>query len=92
VEAKKERESKGKQQQGAKGVKDRVGPQQEKVKRSGKFYTNNLDHDCVSFPYRTRPGIMSKRICQFQCFRSATLYANPVFLPNADPIPDPNLI
>ncbi len=30
VEAKKERESKGKQQHGAKGVKDRVGPQQEK--------------------------------------------------------------
>jgi hypothetical protein len=30
IEAKKERESKGKQQQGGKGVKDRVGPQQEK--------------------------------------------------------------
>ena len=30
VEAKKERESKGKAQYGAKGVKDRVGPQQEK--------------------------------------------------------------
>ena len=30
MEAKKARESKGKQQQGAKGVKERVGPQQEK--------------------------------------------------------------
>jgi hypothetical protein len=29
-QAKKERESKGKQQTGAKGIKDRVGPQQEK--------------------------------------------------------------
>jgi hypothetical protein len=29
-QAKKDRESKGKQQHGAKGVRDRVGPQQEK--------------------------------------------------------------